>query len=53
MAVAATDGEALGRSQDGLSTKIRLPVDGRGRPLPILLTLCQAPGQRSRARMNA
>ena len=42
MAVAATDGEALGRSRGGLSTKIHLAVDGRGRPLSILLTPGQA-----------
>lgn len=42
MAVAATDGEALGRSRGGLSTKIHLAVDGRGRPLSVLLTGGQA-----------
>ena len=42
MAVAAADGEALGRSRGGLSTKIHLAVDGRGRPLSILLTPGQA-----------
>lgn len=42
MAVAATDGEALGRSRGGLSTKIHLAVDGRGRPLSVLLTPGQA-----------
>ena len=42
MAVAATAGEALGRSRGGLSTKIHLAVDGRGRPLSILLTPGQA-----------
>jgi transposase len=36
--VAACEGAALGCSQGGLSTKIRLAVDGRGRPLSILLT---------------
>ncbi|MFJ6167900.1 IS5 family transposase [Micromonospora orduensis] len=38
----AQDGEAIGRSRGGLSTKIHLAVDGRGRPLPILLTPGQA-----------
>jgi transposase len=42
VAVAATNGEALGRSRGGLSTKIHLAVDGRGRPLSILLTPGQA-----------
>jgi transposase len=37
-AVAAADGEALGRSRGGLRTKIHLAVDRRGRPLSILLT---------------
>ena len=36
------DGEALGRSRGGLSTKIHLAVDGRGRPLAVLLTGGQA-----------
>jgi transposase len=40
--VAAADGEALGRSRGGLSTKIHLAVDGRGRPLAVLLTPGQA-----------
>jgi transposase len=40
--VAAADGEALGRSRGGLSTKIHLAVDRRGRPLSILLTGGQA-----------
>jgi transposase len=40
--VAATDGEALGRSRGGLSTKIHLAVDGRGWPLSVLLTPGQA-----------
>ena len=35
-------GEALGRSRGGLSTKIHLAVDGRGRPLSVLLTGGQA-----------
>lgn len=34
--------EALGRSRGGLTTKLHLACDGRGRPLAILLT----PGQR-------
>jgi transposase len=40
--VAATAGEAVGRSRGGLSTKIHLAVDGRGRPLSLLLTPGQA-----------
>jgi transposase len=40
--VAAQDGEAIGRSRGGLTTKIHLAVDGRGRPLSILLTPGQA-----------
>jgi transposase len=32
----------LGRSRAGLSTKIHLAVDGRGRPLSVLLTPGQA-----------
>jgi transposase len=42
LAVAATGGEALGRSRGGLSTKIHLAVDGRGRPLSLVLTPGQA-----------
>ena len=38
----AQDGEAIGRSRGGLSTKIHLAVDGRGRPLSILFTPGQA-----------
>ncbi|MFD4190877.1 IS5 family transposase [Amycolatopsis thermoflava] len=34
----AVDGEGLGRSRGGLSTKIHLAVDGRGLPLRMLLT---------------
>jgi hypothetical protein len=34
--------EALGRSRGGLTTKIHLGCDGRGRPLSVALT----PGQR-------
>lgn len=41
-AVPAYDGEALGRSRGGLTTKIHMSVDGRGRPLSILLTGGQA-----------
>ncbi|GAA2396831.1 hypothetical protein GCM10010170_112980 [Dactylosporangium salmoneum] len=41
-AVGAQIGEAIGRSRGGLSTKMNLAVDGRGRPLSILLTLGQA-----------
>jgi transposase len=37
-----TDGEAIGRSRGGLSTKIHLAVDGRGRPLAILISPGQA-----------
>ncbi|MER5950207.1 IS5 family transposase [Streptomyces sp. NPDC001904] len=40
-AVPATPAEAIGRSRGGLSTKIHLAVDRRGRPLSIVLT----PGQ--------
>lgn len=42
MTVAVEDGEAIGRSRGGCSTKIHLAVDGRGRPLSILLTGGQA-----------
>lgn len=38
----ARAGEAIGRSRGGRSTKIHLAVDGRGRPLSILLTPGQA-----------
>lgn len=41
IAIPAQDGEALGCSRGGLTTKIHLAVDGRGRPLSVLL----APGQ--------
>jgi transposase len=41
-AVAVTAGEALGRSRGGWSTKIYLAVDGRGRPLSILVSPGQA-----------
>jgi transposase len=40
--VAVTAGEALGRSRGGLSTKIHLAVDGRGRPLSVLISGGQA-----------
>lgn len=36
------DGEGLGRSRGGLSTKIHLVVDGRGLPMRFLLTPGQA-----------
>ena len=35
------DGECLGRSRGGLSTKLHLAVDGRGLPMSVILT----PGQ--------
>lgn len=38
----AVDGEALGRSRGGLSSKIHLTVDGRGLPMSIILTPGQA-----------
>jgi len=41
-AVAVTAGEALGRSRGGWSTKIHLAVDGRGRPLSVLVSPGQA-----------
>jgi transposase len=41
-AVAAHPGEALGRSRGGLTTKLHLAADGRGRPLTIVLTEGQA-----------
>lgn len=34
--------EAIGKSRGGLSTKIHLSCDGKGRPLSVVLT----PGQR-------
>src|SRR3954470_15634723 len=37
----AVDGEGIGRSRGGLSSKIHLAVDGRGLPLAVILT----PGQ--------
>ena len=37
----AVNGECLGRSRGGLSTKLHLAVDGRGLPLSVILT----PGQ--------
>jgi hypothetical protein len=42
IAIPAQDGEALGRSRGGLTTKIHLAVDGRGRTLAVLLTAGQA-----------
>ncbi len=41
-AVAACPGEGLGRSRGGLTTKLHLAADGRGRPLTIRLTEGQA-----------
>jgi len=38
----AIEGEALGRSRGGLTSKIHLAVDGRGLPMSILLTPGQA-----------
>ena len=38
----AVDGEALGRSRGGLTSKLHLAVDGRGLPMAILLTAGQA-----------
>ena len=38
----AVDGEALGRSRGGLTSKLHLAVDGRGLPMVILLTAGQA-----------
>jgi transposase len=35
-------GEAIGRSRGGLTSKIHLAVDGRGRPLAVVLTEGQA-----------
>lgn len=40
--VLAVDGEGLGRSRGGLSTKIHLAVDGRGLPMRFLITPGQA-----------
>ena len=37
----AVDGEGIGRSRGGLSTKIHLTVDGRGLPMRVIMT----PGQ--------
>jgi transposase len=42
LTVEAEAGEAIGRSRGGLTSKIHLAVDGRGRPLSILLTPGQA-----------
>lgn len=41
-AVPAVAGEAIGRSRGGLTTKVHLAVDGRGRPLAVVLTAGQA-----------
>jgi transposase len=38
----AVEGEGLGRSRGGLTSKIHLAVDGRGRPMSILITPGQA-----------
>ena len=38
----AVDGEALGRSRGGLTSKIHLAVDGRGLPMSVILTPGQA-----------
>ena len=38
----AVDGEALGRSRGGLTSKIHLAVDGRGLPISVILTPGQA-----------
>jgi transposase len=38
----AVEGEALGRSRGGLTSKIHLALDGRGLPMSILLTAGQA-----------
>ena len=38
----AIDGEALGRSRGGLTSKVHLAVDGRGRPMSVVLTPGQA-----------
>jgi transposase len=38
----AVDGEALGRSRGGLTSKVHLAVDGRGLPISVLCTPGQA-----------
>jgi transposase len=38
----AVEGEALGRSRGGLTSKIHLAVDGRGLPMSVILTAGQA-----------
>jgi transposase len=38
----AVDGEALGRSRGGLTSKIHIAVDGRGLPMSVILTPGQA-----------
>ncbi|GAA0231837.1 IS5 family transposase [Cryptosporangium japonicum] len=40
--IPAVAGEAIGRSRGGLSSKIHLAVDGRGRPMAVRLTEGQA-----------
>lgn len=40
--VPSEPGEAIGRSRGGLSTKIHLAADGRGRPLAVVLSPGQA-----------
>jgi transposase len=42
LTVGVEAGEAIGRSRGGLSSKIHLAVDGRGRPLSIQVTPGQA-----------
>lgn len=42
MEALAVEGEGLGRSRGGLTSKIHLAVDGRGRPMSILVTPGQA-----------
>lgn len=42
MEALAIDGEALGRSRGGLTSKIHLAVDGRGLPMSVILTPGQA-----------
>jgi hypothetical protein len=38
----AVEGEGLGRSRGGLTSKIHLAVDGRGLPMSVLVTPGQA-----------
>ena len=42
MEALAIDGEALGRSRGGLTSKLHLAVDGRGLPMAVVLTPGQA-----------